>query len=90
MDQSEEYHEAKRKVAKLKGFYQHLGFFVVINAILIAINLIMSPDSLWFYWVTIFWGIAVVWQAYDVFGNERMLGKDWEEKKIQDYMEKKK
>jgi len=48
MDQSEEYHEAKRKVTKLRGFYQHLGFYIIMNAILIVINLIISPDSLWF------------------------------------------
>jgi hypothetical protein len=90
MDQSEEYHEAKRKVTKLKAFYQHLAFYIFINVVLIAINLIISPGTLWFYWVTIFWGIAVIWQAYDVFGNEKVLGKDWEEKKIQKYLEKKK
>jgi MFS-type transporter involved in bile tolerance (Atg22 family) len=89
MEQSEEYHEAKRKVTKLRGFYRQLGLFVIINAVLIILNLIMSPGNFWFYWVTLFWGIAIVWQAYDVFGN-RMLGKEWEEKKIQEYMEKKK
>lgn len=69
MEQSEEYQEAKRKVTKLRGFHRHLGLFVIINAVLIILNLIMSPGNFWFYWVTLFWGIAIVWQAYDVFGN---------------------
>jgi len=90
MTPNEEYHEAKRKVTKLRGFYRQLGLFIIVNAFLFIINLIMSPGYFWFYWVTLFWGIAMVWQAYDVFGNDGMLGKEWEERKIQEYMEKKK
>ncbi len=90
MDQEDTYHEARQKVTKIKNFYQYLGLYILVNALLAAINLIMSPGKLWFYWVTLFWGIAVIWQAYDVFGTDQILGKEWEEKKIKEYMEEKK
>jgi len=52
---------------------------------LVIINLVTSPDALWFYWVTVFWGIGIIWHAIGVFGK---LGKNWEEKKIKELMEK--
>jgi len=52
---------------------------------LVLINLVTSPGALWFYWVTVFWGIGVIGHAIGVFGK---LGKNWEEKKIKELMEK--
>lgn len=78
---------AKKRVEELKGFYSHLAVFIIINGILILINLVTSPNSWWFYWVTIFWGIGLVFHAFSVFGSRRMFSKDWEEKKIQQYID---
>ncbi|MCK4735109.1 MAG: 2TM domain-containing protein, partial [Methanophagales archaeon] len=36
-------------------------------------------------WVTVFWGIGIIWHAIDVYGK---LGKRCEEKKIKELMEK--
>ena len=49
------------------SFYVHLGVYVAVNALLIAINLSASPDALWFQWPLLGWGIglgthAVVWR----------------------------
>ncbi|MBI5870266.1 MAG: 2TM domain-containing protein [Actinobacteria bacterium] len=78
---------ARHRVAELKGFYSNLISFIVVNMFLIAVNLITSPDSLWFYWVTIFWGAAVILHAVNVFAlNGSMLGSKWEEKKMKDIM----
>jgi class 3 adenylate cyclase len=38
-------------------FRRHLRTFVVINLFLLLINLITYKGSLWFYWVTLFWGL---------------------------------
>jgi hypothetical protein len=86
---SESYQDAVRKVKNLKAFYYHLGSFIFVNAILITINLLTSPGHLWFYWVTIFWGIVLVWNAVQVYSYQKNLGKNWEERKIREYMEKK-
>lgn len=85
--EEETYKRAKKKVAKTRGFYSHLAIYIVVNIMLIVINLLTSPDSLWFYWITIFWGFFVLWNALDVFGIVRIFGKDWEEKKIKEIIE---
>jgi class 3 adenylate cyclase len=38
-------------------FRRHLRTFVVVNLFLLLINLITYKGSLWFYWVTLFWGL---------------------------------
>jgi hypothetical protein len=44
----ERYFRAKNKLKKLKDFME-LGFYIVFNMCLV-INLVTSPDHLWFYW----------------------------------------
>ncbi len=87
MDEEESYKRAKKRVGELRGFYEHLIAYVVVNIMLVIINLVSSPDTLWFYWVTIFWGIGVIWHAISVYGK---LGTKWEEKKIKEIMKKEK
>jgi uncharacterized protein YhhL (DUF1145 family) len=85
----ERYEKAKKRVKELKKFYRNLVTYVVINIILIIINLVTSPGSLWFYWVTIFWGIAILLHASKVFVLKgKFLGEEWEERKIKEIMEK--
>tara|TARA_R110000868_G_scaffold8205_3_gene42647 strand:- start:239049 stop:239318 length:270 start_codon:yes stop_codon:yes gene_type:complete len=80
--------EAKEHVGKLKHFYQHLISYAVVNVVLIIINLVTSPTQLWFYWVTIFWGIGIAVQAFKTFGPGAKLNKNWEDKKVKEYMDK--
>jgi len=83
------YEKAKKRVEELRKFYGNLVTYAVINVVLIIINLVTSPGSLWFYWVTIFWGIAILLHASRVFILKgRFLGEEWEEKKIKEIMEK--
>ena len=85
----ERYEKAKKRVEELKKFYGNLVTYGVMNVILIIINLVTSPGSLWFYWVTIFWGIAILLHASKVFVLKgKFLGEGWEEKKIKEIMEK--
>ena len=85
----EKYEEAKRRVKELRDFYRNLLTYVAVNIFLIIINLITSPGSLWFYWVTIFWGLAILLHASKVFILKgKFLGKEWEEKKIKEMMGK--
>ena len=85
----EKYEEAKKRVKELKEFYRNFITYIFFNIILIVINLLTSPESLWFYWVTIFWGIGIVLHAANIFILKgRFLGKEWEEKKIKEIMKK--
>ena len=89
MMSDEKYKKAKKRVEELRKFYRNLITYTVINVILIIINLVTSPGRLWFYWVTIFWGAAILLHASKVFVlRGKFLGEEWEEKKIKEIMEK--
>ena len=54
--------------AKQKAdFYRHLLSFLVVGAILAALDVLTSPESLWFYWPMGFWAIGVVLHFADVY-----------------------
>lgn len=87
--EDDKYIRAQRRVRKIRHFYENLITFALINILLIIINLVVNPGHLWFYWVTIFWGAALVIQAINLFTiRERFLGDEWEQKKIKEIMDK--
>jgi len=87
--ENQKYEEAKQRVKDLKDFYQNLIVYISVNILLIIINFVTSPGILWFYWVTVFWGIGIVLHAVRVFILKgRIFGKEWEEKKIKEIMDR--
>lgn len=86
----EEYKRVRKRVKELRDFYQHVIIYLAVNVMLIIINLISSPDALWFYWVSIFWGIGLGFHGISVLFQGSLLGPDWEDRKIKKYMEKNK
>ena len=44
--------------------------------------------DLWFFWPMLGCGIGVLFHGMKVFNYMPFFGKDWEEKKIQEFMEK--
>jgi hypothetical protein len=88
--EQESYERAKKRVEELKSFYSHLFVYLAVNAGLFLLNIITSPRHLWFYWPLIGWGIGLAIHGLSVFGTQNLLGKDWEEKKIKEIMEKEK
>ena len=42
------------------GFYIHLTVFVLVNALLVGVNLLTSPEHLWFQWPLIGWGLGIL------------------------------
>lgn len=84
------YLEAKKRVKKLKGFYIHALVFVLVNLFIIAKNIqegqtLSDMDN---YWTAIFWGIGLLAHGMSVFGTNIFLGKDWEERKTKELMDK--
>jgi hypothetical protein len=88
MDEQTRYQEAKRRVEEIKGFYFHLLSYLLVNAVLVVINLLTSPEYLWFIWPVIGWGIGLIIHGFSVFGS--LWGKSWEERKIKEIMEREK
>lgn len=88
MDEQERYRKAKERVEELKGFYIHAAMYLLVNAALVVINLVTSPEYLWFVWPLLGWGVGVGAHAIGVFGIPGLFGRDWEERKIREYMER--
>ena len=88
--QDERYFKAKKRVEEIKGFYGNLAAYIVVNTGLLVVNLLTSPKHLWFYWPMIGWGIGVAIHGMKVFNYLPFLGKDWEEQKIKEFMDKEK
>lgn len=87
MMDEKKYEEARERVKELKDFYRNLITYIGVILLLMIINLITSPDYLWFLWVALFWGIGLILHASKVFILKgRFLGKEWEEKKMKELM----
>ncbi len=79
------YFEAKQKIENLKEFYGSLISYCVVIPFLIFINLRYSPHFQWFWFPMVGWGFGLVMKALRVYG----FSSKWEERKIQEFMNKK-
>lgn len=88
-----QYQQAIKQVGKMKGFYTHLVVFILANIFFVVVKLQKTDpkESVWeVLYVTFFWGIGLLFHGLKVFGWSSVIGKNWEEKKIQEIMEKEK
>ena len=87
------YQEALKRVKKIRGFYTHLAVYVVINIMIFIVN-IQNLDAGESYFklenfsTAFFWGIGLLSHGLSVYIPGIIMGKDWEEKKIKELMEK--
>jgi hypothetical protein len=88
--EQDKYLQAKKRVEKIKGFYAHLFWYLVVNAF-IAFMILKNSDpadlTFWTFSTAIFWGIGLAFHAYAVFGKQFLFTKDWEERKIKEFMD---
>jgi fatty acid desaturase len=63
---------ATRRVAAKLSLYWHLAVFVLANAAMVAINLVYSPERIWFVWPLCAWAAAVLLHAFAVFQVQGM------------------
>jgi hypothetical protein len=82
------YEKALDKVEKLKEFYQNLISYCFVIPFLIFINLRFSPRFQWFWFPLFGWGFGLVMHGLNVYNFSILLGKNWEEKKINELMNK--
>jgi transcriptional regulator with XRE-family HTH domain len=75
--------EAFRYVRELRRFYLHVFRYVVVILILLAINLIVSPQRMWVFWVMGGWGLGLALHASRVFRPDRFLGPQWERQQVE-------
>lgn len=92
-DEEIRYEIAAKKVKKIKGFYSHLAVYIIINTLLLIGNYqFWNKEGAFFSWENLstafFWGIGLAAHGISVFGFHLLFGKDWEERKIKELMEK--
>lgn len=87
------YLRAQKRVKELKGFYWHVFWYVIINIFVFIIIALNTEGNFWHfgnYSTPLFWGIGLGFHAFGVFGKNLIFGKEWEERKINEYMDKNK
>lgn len=89
-DNENSYYKAQKKVEDIKGFYGNLMSYIVVIAGLAVLNMLTSPSHLWFLYPAIGWGIGVAVHGISVFNYIPFLGREWEERKIQELLDKEK
>ncbi len=87
----EAYEMAQKKVKKLKNFYVHLIVYILVNIFILFKHYSNLEEgesffSLPTFSTAFFWGIGLVAHGFSVFVPYFVLGKEWEEKKINEYM----
>lgn len=81
------YVRARKHVEELKGFYYNLAAYCLVIPFLIFINYRTYWEFKWFWFSAIGWGIGLSIHAYKVFVNDGVLGRNWEQQKIEKFME---
>lgn len=87
------YQEAQKRVQKIKNFYIHLTVFILVNTyIVIKKTQNLGPDDtlLDAFKTPFFWGIGLVFHGLKTFELLPFFGKDWEERKVKEMMDKEK
>jgi hypothetical protein len=75
-DEDTEYQAARKRVEARVGFLAHLGVYVIINVVFL---IVVGWD---FLWVTAFWGLGVILQAWAVFFADSGRVQAWKEQQI--------
>ena len=86
--ENSKYVRAVKRVEKLKEFYQNIASYCIVIPFLIFINLRFSPGFYWFWFPMFGWGIGLTFHFLEVNNYNVFLGKNWEEKKIEQLMKK--
>lgn len=83
---------AKKQVKRIKGFYIHAIVYICVNLMIIVSNSLVSQKGFANadgYMTALFWGIGLLAHAMSVFAPDFIMGRNWEERKIQEMINKK-
>jgi 2TM domain-containing protein len=84
MNKHEKLAQARQRVAAITGFYIHVLVFAVVMALLLAINLAVSPIW-WIQWPLAGWGVGILAHAFAVFGRTPRFIANWQLRKIREF-----
>lgn len=82
------YLRAKERMEETRKFYTGLMSYSVVIPLLAGVNYYTNAWSYpWFLWAAFGWGIGLIFQAAKAFNLNPFFGKDWEERKIKEFMQ---
>ncbi|MEZ5457510.1 MAG: helix-turn-helix domain-containing protein [Lysobacteraceae bacterium] len=81
--------QAIEHVAHVKGFFIHLIIFLIAMSGLIILNLVISPNAIWFHYVLVSWLFALTIQALLTFPAYKLFSPEWERRQIERYLGRK-
>ena len=94
MNNEEAYSRIQKKIKLKKGFYIHFGIYLIIIFFLFILNWLTNDgrgsDDWWFLFPAASWGVAIAIHAMSVFvfSDIGIFGEDWENKKIEEELNK--
>ena len=92
------YQRAEDRLKKVKGFYWHLFWYLAVNIFITTGKVMRNIENgesysdiifdfgTWAIWI--FWGIGIFSHWLGVFGRNLFFSKDWESRKIKEYMDR--
>jgi len=85
INKADKYLRAKKKVEEIRGFYGNLTAYLIVIPVLAWLNY-RTTDFPWVIFPAVGWGLGVILNGLCAFGYSPILGKNWEERKIKEYM----
>ena len=87
INEETKYYRAKKRVEEIKGFYASLIAYCMVIPFLIFIWFRFTPHTIQWFWFPMFgWGFGLLFQGMHAFGYNPIFGKDWEERKVREFM----
>lgn len=80
------YLRARQHIDDLKVFYYGIISYCLVIPFLIFINYKTYWGFQWFWFPMIGWGIGLIINAFKVYVSEGVFGRNWEERKIKQFM----
>ena len=80
------YKKAKEKVHCIRSLYANLLAFCLVIPFLAYLNY-RTTSYPWVIFPAIGWGLGLIAHWLNVYGYAQFLGKDWEERKIKQFMD---
>ncbi|MGB5818191.1 MAG: 2TM domain-containing protein [Saonia sp.] len=82
------YLRAKERVETIKKFYGSIFSSLFVILLVAGINYYVDEwRHPWFLWVVFGLGISLIFKALKIFNFNPFMGKDWEERKIKEFMQ---
>lgn len=92
----------KKRLEEIKEFYKHILVYIIINVVFsflcykfniivkifegLSITNNISEISIGKYSLWFLWGIILIIDFFRVFGFRKMFGREWESKKVKEFM----